>query len=48
MAFNPWHARPEHSPLGSMNRARKEIYRAMSEFRRAAGAPAQVRTQEVK
>jgi hypothetical protein len=48
MAFNPWHARPEHAPLGSMNRARKEIYRAMSEFRRAAGAPAQVRTQEVK
>ena len=48
MAFNPWHARPEHSPLGSMNRARKEIYRAMSEFRRAAGPPAQVRTQEVK
>jgi hypothetical protein len=48
MAFNPWHARPEHSPIGSMNRARKEIYRAMSEFRRAAGAPAQVRTQEVK
>jgi hypothetical protein len=31
-----------------MNRTRKEIYRAMSEFRRAAGAPAQVRTQEVK
>lgn len=40
MAFNPWHARPEHRPLGGMNRARKEIYRAMSEFRRAGGAPA--------
>jgi len=39
MAFNPWHARPEHRPLGGMNRARKEIYQAMSEFRRAAGAP---------
>ena len=34
MAFNPWHALPEHRPLGGMNRARREIYRAMSEFRR--------------
>ena len=33
-AFNPWHSLPEHRPLGSMNRARREIYRAMSEFRR--------------
>ena len=41
MAFNPWHARPEHRPLGGMNRARKEIYRVMSEFRRPAGASAQ-------
>src|SRR4029450_2956005 len=41
MAFNPWHARPEHRPLGGMNRARKEIYRAISEFRRGPGAPAQ-------
>ena len=36
MAFNPWHARPDHRPVGNMNRARKEIYRAMSEFRRTA------------
>jgi hypothetical protein len=41
MAFSPWHARPEHRPLGGMNRARKEIYRVMSEFRRPAGASAQ-------
>jgi hypothetical protein len=47
-AFNPWHARPEHRPLGGMNRARKEIYRAMSEFRRAAGAQAQGVNREVK
>ena len=32
-AFNPWHALPAHRPLGSMNRARKEIYRAMAAFR---------------
>jgi hypothetical protein len=34
-AFNPWHSLPEHKPLGSMNRARKEIYRVLSEYRRA-------------
>jgi hypothetical protein len=34
IAFNPWHCLPEHRPLGSMNRARREIYRAMAEFRR--------------
>ena len=34
MAFNPWHALADHRPLGSMNRARREIYRALSEFRR--------------
>jgi catalase len=35
MTFNPWHALTEHRPLGSMNRARREIYRALSEFRRS-------------
>ena len=34
VAFNPWHCLREHRPLGSMNRARREIYRAMAEFRR--------------
>jgi hypothetical protein len=33
-AFNPWHSLIEHRPLGSLNRARREIYRAMAEFRR--------------
>ncbi len=41
IAFNPWHALPAHRPLGNMNRARKEIYRAMAAFRgRRAGAAA--------
>jgi hypothetical protein len=35
VAFNPWHCLPEHRPLGGMNRARREIYRAMAEFRRS-------------
>jgi hypothetical protein len=34
MTFNPWHALTEHRPLGGMNRARREIYRALSEYRR--------------
>ena len=34
MAFNPWHARVEHRPLGDFNRARREIYSAMAAFRR--------------
>lgn len=37
MTFNPWHALEPHRPLGSMNRARREIYRALSEFRRSTG-----------
>jgi hypothetical protein len=35
-AFNPWHCLPEHRPLGNMNRARREIYRAMAEYRTSA------------
>jgi len=38
MNFTPWRALPEHQPLGSVNRARFEIYRAMSAFRLAHGA----------
>lgn len=34
MMFNPWHSLMAHTPLGGMNRARREIYRAMAEFRR--------------
>jgi hypothetical protein len=33
IAFNPWHCLPAHTPIGGMNRARREIYRAMAEFR---------------
>ena len=40
MAFNPWHALAEHRPLGGMNRARQEIYRALSEFRIGRTPPA--------
>jgi hypothetical protein len=33
-AFNPWHSLVEHRPLGSLNRARRAIYPALSAFRR--------------
>jgi hypothetical protein len=33
LSFSPAHARVEHRPLGSINRARMRIYRALSDFR---------------
>jgi hypothetical protein len=35
VAFNPWNCLPEHRPLGSFNRARREIYTALARFRAA-------------
>ncbi len=34
-AFNPWNCLVEHRPLGNMNRSRRDIYRALAEFRRS-------------
>jgi hypothetical protein len=34
LVFNPWHCRPEHSPIGGFNRARRQVYRALADFRR--------------
>jgi Catalase len=40
IAFTPWHSLPDHRPFGGINRARKEVYRAISEFRhRKNGVP---------
>jgi hypothetical protein len=40
LSFSPAHARVEHRPLGSVNRARMRIYKALSEFRhQRAGIP---------
>lgn len=33
MDFSPWHSLPEHRPLGGLNRARRIIYRSLSDFR---------------
>lgn len=40
LSFTPWHAIPEHRPLGGLNRARKKIYEAMSALRLAASGAA--------
>jgi Dyp-type peroxidase family len=33
LSFNPWRCTPEHRPLGGLNRARRQVYRALSELR---------------
>lgn len=33
LSFSPWHALPEHRPLGAMNRLRKVIYQRISRTR---------------
>jgi hypothetical protein len=40
LAFTPWHALPEHRPLGNMNRARRAVYEMVSEFRRTTNGVA--------
>lgn len=43
LSFTPWHSLAEHRPLGSNNRARLDIYEAISNFRHEMNG---VRTQE--
>lgn len=33
LSFQPWHALPEHRPLGNINRSRKVIYEMISNYR---------------
>ena len=33
LSFNPWHALPEHRPIGGINRLRKAVYEAISSYR---------------
>lgn len=34
LSMNPWRCLPEHRPLGGINRARRQVYRVLSRFRR--------------
>jgi len=36
LSYSPWHSVPEHQPLGGVNRCRRVIYHAISEFRHEA------------
>jgi hypothetical protein len=38
LSFNPWHALPEHRPLGAVNRMRKVIYPEISALRKSLNA----------
>lgn len=38
LSFTPWHAVAEHRPLGGLNRARREVYEAVSRLRHALNA----------
>ena len=33
LSYNPWHALPEHQPLGGVNRVRKHVYQAIAATR---------------
>jgi hypothetical protein len=33
LSYNPWHAIPEHRPLGNQSRARRRMYQTLSELR---------------
>jgi hypothetical protein len=33
LAFSPWHALPEHQPIGGINRLRKTIYEVSAQYR---------------
>jgi hypothetical protein len=38
LSYNPWHAVPEHRPLGNQSRARRRMYWELSKFRQQMNA----------
>ncbi|HEX9190251.1 MAG TPA: catalase family protein, partial [Vicinamibacteria bacterium] len=38
LSFTPWHALPEHEPVGVMNRVRRALYQEISRYRHAMNA----------
>jgi len=47
IAFSPWHALPDHEPLGAINRARMPVYREMAKLRRELNDVEPADTSEV-
>jgi hypothetical protein len=39
LSFNPWHSIAAHKPMGHINRARKYVYKASSQFRKRGVEP---------
>jgi hypothetical protein len=39
LSFSPWHALPQHRPLGAVNRARRVVYQTIAELRRRLNDP---------
>ena len=46
LRFNPWHALPEHRPLGNQNRARRTIYATLADVRQRMNATPHVEPEE--
>jgi hypothetical protein len=46
LRFNPWHALPEHRPLGNQNRARRTIYATLADVRQRMNATPHVEPTE--
>ena len=40
LSFTPWHALPEHEPVGGLNRVRKSVYQAIARYRRCSNGMA--------
>ena len=38
-SFNPWFGVEEHRPMGGINRLRKAVYEAVSDYRHSRNAP---------
>ncbi len=47
LSFNPWHALPEHQPLGSIMRVRIKAYESSSAFRHAMNARPRVEPRDI-
>ena len=48
LSFSPWHALPEHRPLGGINRVRRAVYLAISRLRHQDGGLPEVEPTRVE
>ena len=47
LSMHPWHALPEHRPLGNLNRTRKIVYNIISDFRHTQNNESSLRKEPV-